>query len=817
MERYFAWLIIMPCSRVRLAPIIRADGGDLVSSEDNSINNFQDAKSGPHIALADWLCIGLIFAVNTVLFFRVIFYGRAISRVSRLAEWDSVFQQYASGAAGSCDPSLAQLLVPNYFLVAKMWHQGILPLWNPYCGTGVPLIGDIQASVLAPVHWLLAVFPSARTYNLILVGEIALSCLGVYWLARLLTLHRPGAVFAAFAYGFSPFILCYLELLSGTSHALLPILLASFVFLARRPGFWPLLLAVLTTSTYVLSGHPESSLYGVVASVVLYLMIRATVAHPQSYWLSSVRDIGLVGLFSFCLCAPVLLPFAELIACGDTYKSGVGQSAFAPLTGMLLNLLTPLNAGTSPHLGALVVPLLSLAFLGPRRKLVLTGGIALGTLVALAFIAQLWPFSWLLLLRPFCYLVTIYLIPVFLLGTVILSGMGLDNLSQALKTGAKLPLCMALITGALFLSWLVVAALHWSGIDLSFCNFDITQPSSSISLPSVMVNGILQLIALAGLFLLAFFRAAPLRKENMVVSLVWFVVLLNLASLLANVRSAIPLQPRFNFPRAEIIDYLSKNPGRVLSVNEHVLKPNANCVYGIASFRVHNPILPAHFCDVARLCGANIDEFRNQSYSKGVSAFIDLASVRYVLSQYVPLDSRYKRVYQSKEAIGVYENTQAQSQAYLSEKFQLAADEQQALELLKSANPLDKPLVVVADAALQAELAKMNEDKSLLKAEVQCSRPSPNEVVLHSESNRAALLVLTDTFYPGWSATIDGAPVAIGRANLLFRAVPVSAGKHLVRFNYLPPCFLTGMALAGAALLLLMIAGPMIGRWRKGC
>lgn len=165
----------------------------------------------------------------------------------------------------------------------------------------------------------------------------------------------------------------------------------------------------------------------------------------------------------------------------------------------------------------------------------------------------------------------------------------------------------------------------------------------------------------------------------------------------------------------------------------------------------------------------------------------------------------------------MYENTQAQSQAYLSEKFQLAADEQQALELLKSANPLDKPLVVVADAALQAELAKMNEDKSLLKAEVQCSRPSPNEVVLHSESNRAALLVLTDTFYPGWSATIDGAPVAIGRANLLFRAVPVSAGKHLVRFNYLPPCFLTGMALAGAALLLLMIAGPMIGRWRKGC
>jgi hypothetical protein len=796
---------------------MHADGGDLVSKEGKSSDYYQNAKSGPPFAVADWLCIGLIVAVNSVLFFREIFCGRAISRVSRLAEWDSVFQQYAGGGAGSCDPSLAQLLVPNYFLVANMWHQGIVPLWNPYCGTGVPLIGDIQASVLAPVHWLLAVFPSARTYNLILVGEIAVSCLGVYWLARLLTLCRPGAVFAAFAYGFSPFILCYLELLSGTSHALLPLLLASFVLLARKTGFWPLLGAVLATSTYVLSGHPESSLYGVVAAVVLYSLVRVTLSRSDSSYLNAVADVGLVGFFSFCFCAPVLLPFAELVGCGESYKFAVGQSAFAPWPSLLLNLITPVNSGTSPFLGALVLPMLAMVPAAARRGRGLICGIYLGILFAFFFIAQLWPFSWILLIRPFSYLVTIYLIPVFLLGISVLAGMGLNALAEHLKVGSKLPLSLLLMALSLILSWLLIGALHWSALDLSFCNFDDTQPTSALALSSVILNAVLQLLVLAVLVLLACFRASPMRKKNLANCSVWLIVLLNLVSLLVNLRVALPLQPKFNFPRAEIIDYLAKTPGRVLSVCEHVLKPNANCVYGIASFRVHNPILPAHFCDIARLCGADIDAFQNQSYSKGISAFVDLGSIRYVLSQYAPLDSRYRQVYLSKEAIGVYENTQARPQAYLSEKFQIAADEQQALALLKLANPLDKPLVIVADAAVQGELSKLAGDKTLLKAEAQCSRPSPNEVVINTKSNRAALLVLTDTFYPGWSATVDGAPAAISRANLLFRAVPVSAGKHQVRFNYLPRWFLIGLALAGAAMLSLVIAGPMIGRWRKHC
>lgn len=80
-----------------------------------------------------------------------------------------------------------------------------------------------------------------------------------------------------------------------------------------------------------------------------------------------------------------------------------------------------------------------------------------------------------------------------------------------------------------------------------------------------------------------------------------------------------------------------------------------------------------------------------------------------------------------------------------------------------------------------------------------------NEVVLDVALDDAGFMVLADTYYPGWRATIDGEDTPLYRANSLVRAVYVPAGDHLVTFSFLPQDFIWGTAVSGLAMLLAII------------
>ena len=79
------------------------------------------------------------------------------------------------------------------------------------------------------------------------------------------------------------------------------------------------------------------------------------------------------------------------------------------------------------------------------------------------------------------------------------------------------------------------------------------------------------------------------------------------------------------------------------------------------------------------------------------------------------------------------------------------------------------------------------------------------EIVVEAETAADAFLLLADTYYPGWTAEIDGQPATVYRANLAVRAVPLPKGRHVVRFTYVAPRFMTGLVVSGAALSMLVI------------
>jgi hypothetical protein len=77
----------------------------------------------------------------------------------------------------------------------------------------------------------------------------------------------------------------------------------------------------------------------------------------------------------------------------------------------------------------------------------------------------------------------------------------------------------------------------------------------------------------------------------------------------------------------------------------------------------------------------------------------------------------------------------------------------------------------------------------------------PTRVEIETTSTAPAFLVLTDSYSPGWRATVDDRPAPIIRANQIFRAIEVPAGTHRVVFRYVPVPLYLGILVSALALI----------------
>ena len=77
----------------------------------------------------------------------------------------------------------------------------------------------------------------------------------------------------------------------------------------------------------------------------------------------------------------------------------------------------------------------------------------------------------------------------------------------------------------------------------------------------------------------------------------------------------------------------------------------------------------------------------------------------------------------------------------------------------------------------------------------------PWDVTIKTKSDQPKLLFISDNYYPGWKAQVDGEETEILRANYTFRAVPLIGGEHLVRFYYDSVSFKAGLVISAVSLV----------------
>ena len=108
------------------------------------------------------------------------------------------------------------------------------------------------------------------------------------------------------------------------------------------------------------------------------------------------------------------------------------------------------------------------------------------------------------------------------------------------------------------------------------------------------------------------------------------------------------------------------------------------------------------------------------------------------------------------------------------------------------------------------------ENKGFYPSQVRIEKYRPNSVDIYVDTPKAGFLILSDTYVPGWEASVDGKKKEIFLAYGTFRAVRVDNGRHLIHFQYLPPFFGTGLTLSiGSFIFLLYLLWQPDRRHRK--
>jgi hypothetical protein len=155
--------------------------------------------------------------------------------------------------------------------------------------------------------------------------------------------------------------------------------------------------------------------------------------------------------------------------------------------------------------------------------------------------------------------------------------------------------------------------------------------------------------------------------------------------------------------------------------------------------------------------------------------------------------------------IRVYENPHALPQVYIVHQTWNAKTAAEALKAIESPNFNPQNAAVIEGVKESAAGSLVNNQNESSSETISWRRSDFDHVVIDAALKNDGFVVLTDTYYPGWYAYIDGKPTEILRANYLFRALAVPTGHHHISFSYEPLSFRIGMILAIAGVVLSIV------------
>ncbi|MGH9855328.1 MAG: YfhO family protein, partial [Blastocatellia bacterium] len=168
-------------------------------------------------------------------------------------------------------------------------------------------------------------------------------------------------------------------------------------------------------------------------------------------------------------------------------------------------------------------------------------------------------------------------------------------------------------------------------------------------------------------------------------------------------------------------------------------------------------------------------------------------------------------------SVDLYQNLKAMPRAWLVSRVETMPDAEVLSAIragkFRDGRPFDPAQVALLDeeSCAGCKVASPHSDISST-AEASVVRYEPHRIEVKTRSSQERFLVLSEVYYPGWTAQIDGVETRVYRVNYALRGLVVPPGEHKVEFVYAPTSFRLGAICSGLGVLLLLLCSRFIPR-----
>jgi hypothetical protein len=713
-------------------------------------------------------------------------------------------------------------LLPVYRFVAS--YRSIL--WNPLQGAGTPLLANVIYGLLFPLNWLYFLVPFDMAIGAIAIVKTELAGLFMYKFLKDQKTSWTGSLFGSFAFMFSGYITVWLQWPHSSTYIWTPLIFMFILRIMRSQSiFRNTALLSISLMFSVLGGHIETALHLFSFGILFSLFFAAFRLRLGPRLI--LRSIGCVilGLCAGLLFSAIqLVPFIEFFMAGNigATRFGLGSNPFHEPFWSMIALLVP-NFFGNPSTGTfwalgwstnynemnggyVGVATLILAAYALTRKTVndyVWCFAFVGTIALMISKGVPGVFDLVTRLPFFAIAANFRLLFIFAFSAIVLASRGIDLISTTTSIRRTISI-LVLISCVMFGVMLTTATQYYTSLRVilgMFSWYVLVFIAFSISVAALTI---------ISLWCTRIKNWRGYKTRTLVRCLLLLILVLDM---LAFAYSYVPqISPASNYPLTPAIRFLQEDKSihRVIGLGMTAL-PNTFTFYGIADAR-------ALFTDIP------IDYYRyGQSSSLGTLAdpalmltsslnassiqwrLLDLVNVKYVITApdgaalAKSARSRFSLVYSGGDA-KIYLNHFALPRAFITHRTEIISRSQMISRLLDPRfNMTSTILVETGHSQIFPEEPSYNESTSI-------TYYGPTDMRITVNTGADGYLFVSDQYFEGWQAGVDGHTTEILRANYVFRAIRIQSGRHIVSLTYRPLSLLYGSVISVLSIGVMMVA-----------